>query len=378
MVWREIRCWNEPTTSVRNVRERRFFPLDQKLRLRKDHWSEGAAQVAAQEGLQAASFERAAAAYTRAVGGFISRSSVRRITQGFGGRLAERKEQEAKQASAIAEGGEAPGDRRVPLQDPIVEKGNVSSDGTMILLREEGWKEVKMAVFSEVEVLEPESEKRRSAQREGKRAGEEVVRLQAHSYCAGVWDADTFERHQYAEGLRRGLDLLEQLSSANDGALWIERTTFTNFPEATQVIDWSHALERLWAVGHAVYGEGETAQEWVQPREEALWDGQVEQVIEALETLNLDQPSYPDEVRQAPGYFRHNRDRMRYGLFRALGYPIGSGTVESGAKNVVKHRMHRPGRGWRRGCAQAMLAGLSDLHGGRFDWAWQQAYRSAA
>lgn len=360
------------------MRERRFFPLDQKLRLRKDHWSEGAAQVATQQGLQAASFKRAAEAYTRAVGGAISRSSVRRITQGFGGSLAARKEQEAKQASAIAKVGESPQDRRVALRDPIEEKGNVSSDGTMVLLREEGWKEVKMAAFSEVEVLEPESEKRRSAQREGKRAEEEIVRLQAHSYCAGVWDADTFERYQYAEGLRRGLDLLEQLSSVNDGASWIERTTFTNFPEAIQVIDWGHALGRLWAVAHAVYGEGAAAKDWIEPREEALWNGKVQQVIDALEALDLDQPSYPDEVRQAPGYFRGNRERMRYDVFRALGYPIGSGTVESGAKNVVQHRMRRPGRGWKRDCAQAMLAGLSDLHGGRFDWAWQQAYHPAA
>jgi hypothetical protein len=312
------------------------------------------------------------------VGGSISRSSVRRVTQGFGQRLSEQKEREAEQASAIAAVEESPQDRRVPLWGPIVEKGNVSSDGTMILLRGEGWKEAKMAAFSEVEVLEAGSQKRRSAQREGKRAGEEVVRLQGHSDCAGVWDADTFEQYQYAEGLRRGLDLLEQLSSVNDGALWIERTTFTNFPEARQVIDWGHVLERLWAVAHAVYGEGETAKEWLKPREGALWDGGVEQVIEALEALNLDQPGYPDEVRQAPGYFRHNRDRMRYDVFRALGYPIGSGTVESGAKNVVKHRMRRPGRGWKRGCAQAMLAGLSELHSGRFDWAWQQVYRRAA
>ena len=34
------------------------------------------------------------------------------------------------------------------------------------------------------------------------------------------------------------------------------------------------------------------------------------------------------------GYFRRNEERMRYGHFHSLGYPIGSGTVESGAKNV--------------------------------------------
>jgi hypothetical protein len=303
---------------------------------------------------------------------------VRRITQGFGQRLVERKQQEAERASAVAEMGESPRERRVAMRDPIQERGNISSDGTMILVRGEGWKEVKMATFSQVEVLEPEDRRRRSAQREGKRAHEEVVRLSAHSYCAGLWDAETFEPYQYAEGLRRGLDQVEHLSSVNDGAPWIVDRTFTNFPEAEQVIDWHHATKRLWAVAHAVYGEGAVAEEWVAQREEELWDGAVEQVVKSLDALDLDQPDYPDEVRQAPGYFRRNRDRMRYDVFRALGYPIGSGTVESGAKNVVKRRMRRPGRGWSRDCAQSMLAALSELHSGRFEWAWQMVYSPAA
>lgn len=334
--------------------------------------------MAAKQGMQAPSFARAAEAYIDAVGGQISRSSVRRITEGFGERLAERKEREAAQASAVAERDESPRERRVEIQDPISAQGNISSDGTMMLVRGEGWKEVKMATFSQVEVLDPEDKRRRSAQRRGKRAHEDVVRLSVHSYCAGLWDADTFEPYQYAEGLRRGLDQVERLSSVNDGALWIERTTFTNFPEATQVIDWSHALERLWAVARAVYGEGTSAEEWVEQREEALWTGAVDQVIESLDALDLDQPGYPDEVRQAPGYFRHNRERMRYDVFRALQYPIGSGTVESGAKNVVKHRTRRPGRGWSRDCGQSMLAALSEFHSGRFEWAWDMAYRPAA
>ena len=303
---------------------------------------------------------------------------MRRITEGFGQRLVEQKEQEAGQASAIAERDESPQDRRVEVQDPISGRGNLSSDGTMVLVRGEGWKEVKMATFSQIEVLNADDKRRRSAQRKGKRAYEDVVRLSAHSYCAGLWNADTFELYQYAEGLRRGLDQVEGLSSVNDGAPWIERTTFTNFPEARQVIDWNHALERLWAVARAVYGEGSSAQEWVAQREEALWTGAVDHVIESLDVLDLDQPGYPDEVRQAPGYFRHNRERMRYDVFRALEYPIGSGTVESGAKNVVKHRMRRPGRGWSRDCGQSMLAALSELHSGRFDWAWQMAHRPAA
>ena len=64
---------------------------------------------------------------------------------------------------------------------------------------------------------------------------------------------------------------------------------------------------------------------------------------------------------------------MRYADFRAQGYPIGSGTVESAARNVVQPRMRRPGRGWQRDNADAMLAALGEFHSRRFPWAWQQA-----
>jgi hypothetical protein len=331
--------------------------------------------VIARHGLREPSFELAAEAYTEAIGSSISGSSVRRVTQGFGRQLAQGKRQEAERAMVVGQVGESPQSRRVTLKDPIEEIGNVSSDGTMILIRGEGWKEVKMVAVSQVEALPPDSQKRRQRQREGKRQHEQVVRLSRHSYCAGLWDADTFGDYQYAEGLRRGLDQLEHLSSTNDGAPWIKRVTETNFPQATQVVDWSHSVQRLWAVANAVYGQGKSKTAvWVKQQKDKLWEGQVEKVVQALDDLDLDQPAYPNEVHQAPGYFHKNRKRMRYNVFRTAGLPIGSGTVESGAKNVVQPRMRRPGRGWKRENAQAMLAALGELHSKRFRWAWQQTY----
>jgi hypothetical protein len=345
------------------------------LALRDDHWSDGAARVITRHGLREPSFALAAEAYTDATGGSISGSSVRRVTEGFGERLAEGKRREAARTMEIGAYGESPRERWMELKDPIQGVGNVSSDGTMILLREEGWKEVKMAAFSQVELLEPTDERRRRAQREGKRRGEDVVRLSDHSYCAGVWDADTFGDYQYTEGLRRGFDLLGEQSSVNDGAAWIERITGTNFPGARQIVDWGHSTQRLWAVAHAIYGEGKPeAAAWVERRKDDLWEGEVDLVIRELEALKLDSSSYPDEVRQVIGYFRNNGERMRYDEYRRAGYPIGSGTVESEARNVVQPRMRRPGRGWRRENAQSMLAALGELHSSRFRWAWGRTY----
>ena len=71
------------------MRGRRFFPLDQKLKLRPDHWSEGAARVATRQGLQAKSFALAAESYREAVGGSMSPDSLRRLTEGWGQAMAE-------------------------------------------------------------------------------------------------------------------------------------------------------------------------------------------------------------------------------------------------------------------------------------------------
>jgi hypothetical protein len=255
----------------------------------------------------------------------------------------------------------------------------------MIRIREEGWKEVKIGAISGVEVQLPggkEANPRQqtptdaSRSRSSRRAEDPRVRLSSHSYCAGVWDADELGRHLYAEGVRRCIDQSKRLSSVNDGARWIERIVLTNFPRAVQIVDWHHASGRLWTVGQALYGEGsKQTTDWVERRLDELWQGKGWAVVGALRALDLDQRQLPDEVRQAPGYFESNLARMRYDQFRAEGYPIGSGTVESGCNNVVQHRMRRPGRGWTCTNANSMLAGLCELNSGRFTRTWRRIHQ---
>jgi hypothetical protein len=301
----------------------------------------------------------------------MSSDSLRRITEGWGGRVETERQEAAERANAPAQRGESPQARRLVEVRPITGQANVSTDGGMVLIRDEGWKEAKLTTISAVEV-KPAVERPAKEEGTSRRAEDPLVKLNGHSYEAGLWDADTMALHQYAEGLRRGIDHCQRLSSVNDGAPWIERITDLNFPEAVQIVDWRHAKGKLWKVSKAVFGEqSPEGRGWVEERLAHLWSGKVKKVEAALEELDLGQERWPDEVRQAPGYFEGNRKRMRYDEFRAEGYPIGSGTVESGINTVIHHRMKRPGRGWRRSNGQAMLAGLSALHSGRFDQLWK-------
>jgi len=347
---------------------RLFPPLDQKLALRADHWSGGAARVATRLGLQAKSFDLAAAGFSDAVGRGISGDSVARLTEDWGGRVAEQRSAEAELANRPGRRGERLAQRRLPEVAPITTQANISTDGAMLLVREEGWKEVKVVAISAVRA-QPVSA--RSSAQPSRRDADPLVTLSQHSYQAGLWDADTMALYQYAEGLRRGLDYCPKRSSVNDGALWIKRITDLNFPGVPQIVDWSHAAGHLWSVANAVHGEQTAAaKQWVEPQLDQLWCGQVAQVVETLDQLDLQQARWPELVQEAPNYFRSNQGRMRYDHFRTQSYPIGSGTVESAANTVVHHRLRRPGRGWSRIHAQAMLAGLSELHSGRFEHAW--------
>lgn len=348
---------------ARTAKGKRFSPLDGKLNLRGDHWSEGAARVAVQQGLVGKSFELAAEAYSDATGGNMSKDSLRRVTEGWGQVVEEKRQAEAEQVYAAEV--PQPASTIVTVNQPIQERANISSDGGMILIREEGWKEVKMSVISEVKSKMVQTTKPAAAP-------EPRILLTRHSYQAGLWSADEMGRHQYLEGVRRQVHLASRLTSVNDGAPWIERITTRNYPHVIQIIDWSHAKERLWKVAKAAFGEGSLpSQHWVETQAEFLWHGRVHEVVSALQALDWNHISCLDDVRQSPAYFESRQSKMDYAAFRQAGYPIGSGTVESGINTVIHHRMKRQGRGWARKQAQAMLAALSEFHSGRFQSAWQ-------
>ncbi|NLX43926.1 MAG: hypothetical protein GXY79_10665 [Chloroflexi bacterium] len=303
--------------------------------------------------MQAPSFDQAAHTYARAVGGRISGDSVRRLTEGFGQGVAEKRQAEVAGAYDLR-AGEAPG---LTVVDALDGQGNVSTDGVMMLVCEEGWKEVKLTVWSQCAASE-DPERR--------------VQLSRHSCQAGLWDADTMARYQYVEGLRCGAPACARLGSVNDAAAWILRCshrwiTADNFPQAALIVDWPHAQGRVWQVAHSLFGEGtEAARRWAETQVERLWQGRRAEIIAAL----ADFP-HSAEARRARAYFTQHLGHMDYGRYRDQGYPIGSGTVESGCKNCVQRRMKRSGRGWGRDTGQAMLSALSELHSDRFDRVWQ-------
>jgi len=79
-----------------------------------------------------------------------------------------------------------------------------------------------------------------------------------------------------------------------------------------------------------------------------------------------------DNVRTAVQYLEKRRGQMDYARFQAAGYPIGSGSVESGNKVVVEARMKGAGMHWARLHVDPMVALRDVLCSDRWEQDWPQ------
>lgn len=224
---------------VKFVMSKRFSPLDKQLRLRADHWSAGAARVAVRQGLQAKSFKLAADSFTDATGCGMSSEAMRQVTQGWGKAVDQKRKQEMEMLFDPSPSQTV----EIEVVNPVVKQASLSTDGGMVHVRGEGWKEVKMVTISAVR---PKKDSEKGSHPDGRRYQpyEPQMMLEGHSYQAGLWDADQMAPYQYLEGQRRQVGQCDKVSSTNDGARWIERITAENFPQATQIVDWFHAAKR--------------------------------------------------------------------------------------------------------------------------------------
>jgi hypothetical protein len=185
------------------------------------------------------------------------------------------------------------------------------------------------------------------------------------TYYADVCEAQAFGELVWATGLQRDADHAVELIFIGDGAAWIWRLVEQYFPDAIQIVDWFHACEYLVAVARHAYSDATTRHAWFTSVRTALWDGDLAAVIDACHAhVRPDLKAEDDPAQQAVTYFTNNRQRMDYPTYRANGYQIGSGTIESAAKQIVSQRMKVTGAIWNlesaRLVAKARAAFLSD------------------
>lgn len=166
-------------------------------------------------------------------------------------------------------------------------------------------------------------------------------------YTGGFHNSEHFGKKLYVLALKRGLRDADEVIFIGDGAKWIWKLASYHFPEAVQIVDFYHGVERLWSLGRAIYGDGSKAcKDWVRKQVKRLHKGKVELIVNSISQLDSPNVDVAEEIHKNITYFTNNKERMRYHQYRKRGYHIGSGAVESACKHVVGQRLKQAGMRW--------------------------------
>lgn len=240
----------------------------------------------------------------------------------------------------------------VATKCPLPEDGDVlvaSWDGVMVPMREKetAWREAGVSTVSAYRATEEGPEKI-------------TTRFDARAPESGMTSLVEHVAHRVARA--RAQHTFREVVVICDGkeSIWNAARKHEVFHDATWILDFYHASENLMKAAKAIFGDNDHAVRWHEKYRERL---QLDPA--GCDAARRSMQRYAramkrsDErrriIRNAAKYFRDHRERMRYSEFIERGLPIGSGPVESAAKNIVQARLKRSGMRWSRDGSQHVL-----------------------
>lgn len=128
----------------------------------------------------------------------------------------------------------------------------------------------------------------------------------------------------------------------SDGAIWLRQLMSADYPEATLILDFYHAMSHIGSAAMEAFGTNKKAIFWLEKQRISLLESDLNSVLVAIKSLSISE-KLCDSVC---GYLESNRDRMDYAAYRKRGLLIGSGAIESAHRTVVQKRLKRAGQRW--------------------------------
>jgi hypothetical protein len=341
-----------------------FFPLDRQLGVKERNWSESIIREATWLSGIAGSYEQVAEILTRIGKIAMDDSTIWRQVQERGQRLREAEEKRKNKAMALPQVGERP---RQPSSS--ADRIGVGIDGAMVNIRKEGWKEFKVGALYEIAsraVCDPIT-------------GEwtNLACAVNNSYIAHLGDAQAFGPFLWCAAQARGWEDARNTQTIGDGAHWIWNLADEYFPLSLRTVDWYHSSAYLHNAALLLFPSATSAMtRWLNRTKTMLFQGQAESIADAIaDKIKLNPSLANDALSAAITYFRNNHKRMQYMEFREDGFPIGSGMVESAAKQF-KARFTGPGMRWSRLGLQRLIPIRSAVLSHAFDSLWGAVFCS--
>ncbi len=183
-------------------------------------------------------------------------------------------------------------------------------------------------------------------------------------YSALIGSVGQFKGYVVNTALKAGYGKTRETVIIGDGATWIRNMGNELFPDAVQILDLFHLKENIY--DYAKYKFSHNEKEYV-PWAEAFID-KIEKgkVDEALKLLPEDE-KVPAGVVNLRRYITNNIDKIDYPLYKAKGYFVGSGAIESANKVILQRRLKQAGMRWDVAGAQAILSLRAKVESNRWN-----------
>jgi hypothetical protein len=328
---------------------RGFSPLDEELALRPGRYSPYVQQCVVRLGtwLPFEQVPEALAWFTQVP---VGRETARRLTERAGAALVAPETARVEQLEQ---------DWPAPVAPLTLHQ--LSVDGAMVPLVHGEWAEVKTLAIGRV------------VPRGGEPHATEL------SYFSRLADADTFRRLAWVETHRRGVTVAPRVCAVVDGAEWCQTFLTRHCPDAVRILDFPHAAGYVSAAAQAMFGPGSPeASEWLSAHLHTLKHADPTTVLAALRALPVAESLTPEAAAEkrdsAVAYLEARLPQLQYAQFRAAGYPIGSGAVESANKLVVEARLKGSGMHWARSNVNPMVALRALACSDRWPEGWTQIW----
>ncbi len=216
----------------------------------------------------------------------VSDNTIRKQTQRMGEKQAHREAQWMRESQDVAWL-----QRRERTLARVPERLYGSLDGAQVPIGEE-WRELKSLSWYRVAAV----------------YGQQQPKAQEISYHCEIAPAQEFGRLLWATGVKRLADKAQELIFVCDGAVWIWKLVSHYFPAAIQIVDWYHACEYLTPIADAVFSQDAERQKWLQKVKDWLWEGQIQQVIQACQRY-LQHGLAIEVAQRAVTYYTNNHSR---------------------------------------------------------------------
>jgi hypothetical protein len=251
-------------------------------------------------------------------------------------------------------------------------KGEVefAVDAGKVNTREDGWKDLKIAVISKREAGEP-------------RTPEQWVddRLPTATMVvafAMIAASKVFRRTWRPTLKKLGVTEFATVQALGDGASWIWKSVGRVLTGCTETLDIFHANQRVSQCAQAIFGEGTTDAKaaFERGRGRLLQDGWNGVCAWIAELLAAEDSAECERRRPATekllAYFAPHKGRLNYRSLLAAGRAIGSGVVEGQAKTLGL-RLKARGARWRRKNVRAMASLVCVRNSVQWGAYWQLA-----